>query len=337
MITYASTGQTEEVLASFVFPDRARLDFKMKTPTGIEIHRTLALYGDRILQRRSKVSSVEGANRPLARMTFEAKRALFAWPLGFEWRATKDNEREALVHELDCCKGEPIGRLVVVLDDEGRPLSIQGHRGSRALEKLGVEGWGERRGRPYPERIVVSAAGKKIMEEAVTEFRVNQRFLDKFFRLDETGAAAGRPLRVIEQPMLEMTYRREKLKKKSTWKKALESVPKIRERYVEKLASKGLELDPLPTFELDSTGAPVALLLRLKKAVDDPPRGWTTVGVRPGYFLLLSDLESVGAFQIGLLTRAVPRDRHPGAPMLRILPESSTARYALMVATDTGG
>lgn len=307
----------------------------MKTPSGIEIHRTLALYGDRVLQRQTKVSSVDGANRPLARMTFEAKRALFAWPLGFEWRETKDNEREAFVHELDCCKGEPIGRLVAVLDEEGRPLSIQGHRGSRALEKLEVEGWGEQRGRPYPERIVVSAAGKKIMEEAVTEFRVNQRFIDKFFRLDETRAAADRQLRVIEQPMVEMTYRREKLKRKSTWERALESFPKIRERYVKKLASKGLELDPLPTFELDSSGAPVALLLRLKKAVSAPPRGWTTVGIRPGYFLLLADLESVGASRIGLLTRAVPRGKRPGTPMLRILPEGSTARYALMIALDT--
>ena len=310
----------------FVFPDRARLDFHMKTEAGVDVHRTIALFGDKLQQRSRRVSLVTGSNRPLARLSFELNRAVLTWPLGFDWEETGERERRAAVHELACCKNlPPIGRLVAKLDPTGRLASIQAYRGQRALETRTVLEWGETRGRAHPTLVEVTAGGKPIMEERLNEYRVNSRFLDTFFELDDPPGGARPvltgPMRVLERPLIAVSVRRETLEAGSSWDQARAQAARIRATF----EKEGLELDLQPTFELSAAGAPVAFLAQLKKASEDPPEGWRTLPERPGYLLLVSGPEAVGQGQIRALRRALPKGAEPGPVRVKVLAEGRGA------------
>ncbi len=334
-ITYASTGQVEAVSGCFVFPDRARLDFEMKAKTGLEIRSTLALFGETIQRRAKYVTTIEGKNRPLARMSFETKRALLFWPRGFEWLESdaSPTEREALVRPYACCQElDPVGRLVAQLDEEGRPRSIQAFHGKRSLETLTVLEWGEQRGRPYPVRIEVSSSGKLIMEERLTEFRVNGRYIDDFFQLEESPKPGTKmvriaePMRVVERPLLAMTFRRQELKGSLSWEAAIEAASKVRAR----LEAEGLELDSQPTFELSPNGQPIAYVAQLSERRDEAPEGWENIGERTGYLLFVKQHERTGAAQIAALHKALPEGSRSGLARIKIL---SKGRGAVLMLT----
>jgi len=308
------------VSGCFVFPDRARLDFHMRTGAGVDVRRTIALFGNELQQRRGRVSPVTGANRHLARLSFELNRAILTWPLGFDWEETGERELQAAVHELACCKSlPPIGKLVATLDEKGRLTSIQAHRGQRALETRTILEWGETRGRAHPTLVEVTTGGKPIMQERLSEYRVNSRFLDTFFQLDDSPRGERTvltgPMRVLERPLTAVSVRRLPLEAGSSWDQARAQAARMRAA----LEEEGLKLDPQPTFELSPTGAPVAFLAQLEKASDDPPEGWSTLPERPGYLLAVPTPEAVGTGQIQALRRALPEGAEPGPVRVKVL------------------
>jgi len=312
-------GQAQNRLtADYVFPDRARWHFESYEAKERSEHLFLYRRGALVWQfAQGRSQALEGAERDAVLLQMELRRAVMLWPDGFSWGETAGGLREAQVTPDSRCGGTAIGRLVATMQ-EGRPARITAHDVSGlALETLELTSSEERNGRPWPAGLaLLGGDGKRQFQETIESVETRVRFLELYFiPPDRRPGTAGAPgTGVVATNVVPMTYRVRSLASGTSWSQATRQA----RQWIAEERAPGIEVDPVPTFEVTAEGQPARCLVRLAVAADPPPEGFVTVPEGIGFLLSLPGLEALDRSLLDSLIARVPEGHSPGTPYLRV-------------------
>jgi hypothetical protein len=313
-------NEANRLTAAYVFPDRARWHFENYSARVRTEHQYYYRLGERLRAFDGTPSrDLEGAERDGLLLQMELRRAVLFWPDGFSWSDTGPTERSAPVHLDSCCSEGEIGSLVATLE-AGRPSRIEGRSLEGAvLETLEIGSWQEDAGRSWPRTLILKGA-QASFTETIESIDPQVHFLEVSFLPPDRRPlpAVGTGPRVLARDIVAMTYQPVPLTEGVGWTEALASARAHVTRERETLTKLGLELDPVPMFEVDSLGQPRQVFLRLTAAHWPAPAGFLTVSERPGLFLLLGSTEALGPGAVEHLIAGVPEGALPGVPYARI-------------------
>ena len=124
------------------------------------------------------------------------------------------------------------------------------------------------------------------------------------------------------------TWRRTALAPGADWRVARARAWELARAATAELATKGLALEPSTTFERSGSGRPVAVLLQLEEALDDPPEGWRTLPARPGAQVMLRSVRQVRYETLQALRRAAGGGT--AAPLM-VVPEAGSPDRSVAV------
>jgi hypothetical protein len=308
--------------AIYVFPDRTRWHFENYAAQGRSEHQFVYRLGELVTEFGSGQPSreLEEAGRDVVVLQMELRRAAMLWPDGFTWAALDGSTHTAAVYLDSCCDARPLGNLVATLAD-GRPRKIEARDlEGRVMETLEVQSWQEHAARTWPRTMTVHGASGRFTETIETlDTRIH--YLDLAFRPpDRRGSptAGWKPGEALPLDLIAMTYAPRDLASGTSWQAAREQARAWIAAASAELAAQGLEVDPVPTFEVGHDGLPRRCLVRLSAPAFPPPAGHETRHERLGVFIPLQAPTEVNASTLERLRRAVPVDAEPGTPYVRL-------------------
>ena len=316
-------SRQHRLTAVYVFPDRVRWHFESYGARRSE-HQYFYRSGERVSALDSGGPSrvLDGQEHDGVVLQMELRRAALFWPDGFEWKEAPDGgglTRTAPVWADSCCREGSLGELVATLE-EGRPRRIEARdaRG-RSLEALEIRAWQERGGRAWPHTLALEAESANAIE-TVEAIDTRVHFLDMSFLPPDL-----RPLvplepgpKVMARDLVSMTYSVRELPADIEWEAALTRARQWIASTAGELKPRGLDVDPVPTFELSPEGRPRACYVRLVVAVAPAPHGFETHVERAGLFVAVPDLPSVDASLVERAIRATPAGAKAGIPYVRV-------------------
>ena len=333
-VTFADPKARPHTLdATFLFPGRARWTIAPAGGRAGERHVVYrcgqAFFDLPAQSNAARLVSDSGAGDPQWRAslaTVEARRALFLWPDGFEWKGD-GARREATLES-----GE---RLVAELGPDGRPtsLAIDGERPQR--EQYRAIRWRERAGRFWPDSFELALDGQLLWTETVATLESAVRVLDQFFlpaELRPAAADAG-PRRATSVDVPLSYVLRVPLPKDTGWPEVEAKWRAAFEPYA-RPAEGSWRLEGGSCIELGPKGEPTAILLRFKPGTGPAPEdvatvrehGALAVGIPPAPGTPI-DLAS----ELANLARSAPPNAKPGAAFARFSGAPSPAGTGLQL------
>ncbi len=189
----------------------------------------------------------------------------------------------------------------------------------------------------FPRILVLENNGQVTGRETIKSHQTRVFYHDHYFLPSSRrgSSSTGQFKRTRSLDLQSVTLRRVGLKAGMDWKAAQEQRAALLEEVQAELAGGPHQLDPRGCFEVDWSGAPRAILLRLKTSTDLPLAGWTTLAERPGVGMPLSQLAHLDIGRLAILRRDLPRDAKPGVPYA-LLDESGRFKVQLFVSYSVG-
>jgi hypothetical protein len=325
--------------AVYVFPDRVRWHFESYGARQRSEHQYFYRSGERVSELSSGRASrvLEGQEHDAVLLQMELRRAALFWPEGFEWKeeAGGTGARSAQVWADSCCREGTLGTLVATLAD-GRPRRLEARDANgRTLEALEIRAWQELGGRTWPRTLALEAENANALE-TVEAIDTRVHFLDLSFLPPDL-----RPLvpleagpRVMSRDLVAMTYSVHELPGDLDWDAALSRSRDWIAKAGDELRARGLAVDPVPTFEVDSEARPSACYVRLLAAVAPAPEGFETHAERAGLLLAVPEVSALDASVIARLRRATPEGATPGRPYVRVHPRPNPIEIVLPIEPE---
>lgn len=317
-LTYdAAPARPHALRISYAFPDRARLYMANGPVEGASDRRLRYRHGEVVWAlepRQAQSVEYKAEDRAALLLSFEARRALYVWPHGFEWSkpldagGRPDETRRSVVVQR-------IGELRVELDAKGRPtrLDAQGSNGL-AGESLRAIAWELRDGRWIPASHEIWLGEQRVWTERVTAWDRQARLLDGFFLPADRRPAPPPGVQHLDLPAHRL--RRVALKPGAT----LAEVPALFEGEVaaraEELANLGTNIEPKVTVELDDQLRPTHLLLRLAGLPRTAAPDWVAIPERAGWAIVSRQLPNQPQ-DLERLRSAAGKGQPLGRPYLR--------------------
>jgi hypothetical protein len=321
-IVFASyPDRPHELELSFAFPERAR---SLLRPEGARLAQRALNYrfGDQlwsIAPGKKESQQLTGVHAAEAVMEFELRRALFLWPLGFDWTAAGKNRLRAEV--------DGFGHLEAVLDGDPPHLPIQMEAfdaEDQERESFRAVSWIEEDERARPAGFDMYLRGGFVWEEEVIEVDTETRYLDAWFLpADKRMQPGGDAVRTnISFQLAPLVFKRRDLAPNTTLPEAIAEAER-------QMALSEQALSPSPHVELTPAGVPAAIWLVLHETAARPDspswqdlEGGPAIGrFLPNPTLVPQDLREVRAASDGA----------PRALFLRVQPAHMTPRRAELV------
>lgn len=340
-ITFADPKARAHTLdATFVFPSRARWTI---APAGGRAGERHVVYrcGPAFFElpaqaNAARLVSDSGAGDAQWRSSLasvEARRALFLWPDGFEWRG------EGARREATLDGGE---KLVAELGPDGRPTSLSVVAERTQLEQYRAIRWRERAGRFWPDTFELALDGTLLWSESVATLETAVRVLDQFFLPAElrpaTADAGPRRATPVDVPLSHVL--RVPLPKDTAWTE-VEALWRAAFEPFAKPAEGGWRLEGGSCVELGPKAEPAAILLRFKPGTGPAPKdvatlaehGALAVGIPPSP---ATPIDLAG--ELANLVRSAPANARPGAAFARFsgAPSLSGAGLQLYLPLEAG-
>ena len=325
-ITFLSyPDRPHQLEVSFAFPDRAR---SLLRPDGARLAQRAINYrfGDQLwsIQPGQKEShELSGVHATEAVLEFELRRALFLWPLGFEWTSAGENLLRTEVVGF--------GHLEAVLGRESPHLPIQMdvfNAEDQERESFRTVSWIEEAGRARPSAFDVYLRGGLVWEEEVLEVDVKSRYLDAWFipadQRENTGGQAVKSC--VPFQLGPLVFQRQALPPSTSLTEAITEAER-------QMALSDKTLSSSPHVELTSEGKPKAIWLVLEDGTGSPAApDWNALEGGPAISRFLPeptlsplDLKEMRAASAG----------EPRALFLRVQPHHTTPRRAELVWVST--
>lgn len=307
--------------AAYTFPDRARWHFESYGARVRSEHQYFYRLGETVQAFDGRPSrELPAVERDALVRQMELRRAAFLWPDGFAWEAGADEVRTAPIYLDSCCREGRVGSLRAALVG-GRPgrIELRDLQGT-LLEALEILSWQEHAGRLWPRTLAMSGS-QGSFTETVESIEAQVHLLEVSFvppDRRELPRAEGPGPAVLARDVVAMTYAAHALPAGTSWEAAQRIADERREAARGELSRSGLQVDPVPTFELAPDGQPRAVLLRLAAPCTPPPEGYVTRPERPGLFLLLGSPSELSAPLLERLLDMVPEGARPDGPYVRI-------------------
>lgn len=340
-ITFADPQARAHTLdATFVFPERARWTIAPAGGRAGERHVVYrcgpAFFELPALAQAARLVSDSGASDAQWRASLasvEARRALFLWPDGFEWRG-EGPRCEALLEG-----GE---KLVAELGADGRPTSLSVVAERTQLEQYRAIRWREHAGRFWPDTFELALDGTLLWTESVATLETAVRVLDQFFlpaELRPAAADAGsRRATPVDVPLSHVL--RVPLPKDTAWTE-VEALWRAAFEPFARPTDGGWRLEGGSCIELGPKAEPAAVLLRFKPGTGPAPKdvatlrehGALAVGIPPSPATPI-DLAS----ELANLVRSAPPNAKPAAAFVRFsgAPSLSGAGLQLYLPLEAG-
>lgn len=333
----AAPEKTHELVATFAFPGRARLQLTLQDNATMQ-RKLRYVYGELAfaLEPGSKASvELQAADRDEALAEVELRRAAFLWPDGFEWKA-KDALREASAGKLGTLRA----RLEDAQRSPGAPaapaaIELVDEHGAARIALRAIR-WLEKDGRTWPASFEIWRGDKRVATEMVDARDTTRSYLDSFFlpadRRDASTEHDAMIGVVRSQELPSFCARRVVLEAGSTWTTARAQIEKLRVEWSATLARSSLALEPNWTVELDAEARPVALLVRTTAVPATPPEGFETTAVRQARVVFVRGLEEATAERLAALRRAAPPQAQAQAAYVRFRPQDGQVLLVLPLA-----
>ena len=317
-LTYdAAPSRPHALRISYAFPDRARLYMANGPVEGASDRRLRYRHGEVVWAlepRQAQSVEYKAEDRAALLLSFEARRALYLWPHGFEWVVPVDGADRPLdlLREAQLPR---LGKLRVELDAQGRPAR---------LDALGLDGaageswraivWESRSGRLIPAGHEIWLGDQRVWTERVTTWDRQARLLDGFFLPADRRPAPPPGVQHLDLPAHRL--KRVALPKDA----ALDAVPALFEQEVasraEEMSKLGTTIEPKVTVELDDQLRPTHLLLRLAGLPQTPAPEWVSIPERSGW-AIVSRTRPGGQEDMERLRSAAQKGQPLGRPYLR--------------------
>ncbi len=297
----------------YIFPDRARWSLSASS-NGSHQREISTRLGERAwrVEGGSPASrALGGPDRDVMLLQMELRRAAFFWPDGFPWTDDPDGSRSAPVTRSTSESSAQVGKLVAFLDRRGSLQKMQAFRSDGQLqEALVVNEWKEDKGRRWPQKMCLEQNGLVVWRESLIRIDTQLHYADLYFLPPDVRGGGKVHIvgnrTIVSTDLRGFTYRTRPLDPGSTWDDSTRLALKWIAEENALLRPQGIQLDPIPTFELSADGKPLRCLLRLQDQPKHPLEGWTTVHDRPGLAILLPRPEDLDRSVLNLLERAVP-------------------------------
>ena len=337
-------GEPHRLEVVYLFPDRAR--WSLRALNGQPADRTLFYrFGNQawaVDPGKATSRELERPDRLSMLLQVELRRAVMFFPLGFDWTADDESKtRSVTIRETANAKSPAIGRLVAEVDSERRARRITAVRPSgEEFESLEVLEWQTIGKRDWPRKLRLSQGEETIWDETVESVVTRVSSVDRFFQPVDRRAGSrttlveGKVVQVVD--LSPITYRAHPIDSDADWESCLESARTWIDDARDSIDIDGTGIDPVPSFELDANGRPTRCLVRLSKALSDPPPGWTTRTDLPGVALVVDELRDLGVETIALLRRAAPPGERAGTAYCRVLSAGGPLGVQVYLPLQTG-
>lgn len=325
----AAPDPPHRLRATYVFPDRVRWWLGVGDESSLERQMRFR-HGESLYSIEPSTGVSRGippAERDAVLGPIEMRRALLAWPEGFEWKTGGEKA-------LQCDLGS-LGLLRVdAAKTDTRPtrLSWLATDGTIIDEFRGIE-WHEQAGRKWPAKLELWHAGRLVWTETVESVDTATRYIDSYFLPPDRreGAQPGVPKQVggvqtIDVP--EVCTRRFPLPPGSNWEFARTEFARVRDEQAKLLSGTGLELDASATVEVDETVSPQCFFLRLKRVPSPRPSAlpaeWKINAPRPVLAMPVTSFTGLEPKVLVEIRKSLPKDVGPGIPYVRFDPAKSS-------------
>lgn len=310
--------------ATHVFPDRARWliepwpadDADPAAPPDRRARSLRFLFGEALWSVEpggAGSRAFEGEELRLARLQLELRRVATTWPADLEWTGEGTLRTAVLAG---------VGRLEARLGDDGRPESLaSSDPDGTARERLVAIRWREPEAdgaRTWPSGWELHVGERLVWRETLVEVAPAARVSELFFvPPDRQGAGArvslpsAAPTR-LELPAVARWSRPLSPAERAGWEPAVAAARAELQRLSAQLGGR---LSPRPVFELDLSGRPVALELRLEGTPEPLPEGWSRRPRGPAWRSVGVGTEGLEA-ALDLLRQAVGEGEQPGTAHL---------------------
>ena len=323
-------NQPHEWIAIYAYPDRAR--WSLRPTTGAPTSPMVVLrFGAHAwtLPAGSSKSSVDDLNGPRTTLIqMELRRALNIWPAGFDWEPEDERTSRAEVRRLENELDHPaLGYLMARTDEAGQLQGIEAFRADgTSVEELRIQAWAEFEERLWPAQILLLKNGQEVWKETLSFASRRAYHNDVLFtppdrrRSEDAEIAERRKMRHIDLP--QVTLQLKKLKSGTPWARAERLYAKelaAARKQLDRQRLQGIQLEQVPTFQLDPDGRPTHHILRLEQPLLPAPKGWQTLETRPGLGLVIQGFEALDPALLKGLERALPAQAKAGVPYCRVL------------------
>jgi len=342
IVVYASAPDVPHRLnATYAFPDRARWWLGIGAENSPE--RVMRLrFGDALFAvEKSGAASREllAEERAEAVVQLEMRRALFMWPLGFEWKRDGD-----VAHASIARIGKLSARFVDKIAATPIALEFTAENGT-AGDAFRAITWREDKGKAWPVALELWHDAARVWSETVRAVDAHTRFIDSFFLPpDKRDGSASKPLAVGAvrgTDLPECRMQRIALKEGATLAQAFEEWQRTFAARSPEITARGLALEEKVTLEIDRDAAPRALLLRLaptRVAVpEDIAKSFVVVPERPALTTFVMGLTSVSKEPLDALAAAVPSDATTGTAYVRFDPKKPTEHVLVVLPLVPAG
>jgi hypothetical protein len=317
--------------AFYVFPGRVRWSVLPEGAPASQ-RRLEYRYGESYwsVARGTAESQALDAAEPMGFWTvlhMELRRAVMLWPDGLAWEGDGSQRRALSAEKVQ----EPFSeerlplRLTARLDEAGRPTEMLTHlvlpdgRAEDTRVRLRDITWRQQGDRWWPASFVLVCYLEDWWSETVESVDVGVSAADSFFippdRRDTSGLAVSTAPVLVKLPPV--VQRRVPLAEGTSWEEALAAAGRARATEVDRLRGSGGRLEEGLVLELDGTGSPRAVLLRLERRPEPLPDGWEEQPAREG----VSARRGTGPVSGAALRRLavlVPAGGQGQAPYLRL-------------------
>ncbi|MFT5461663.1 MAG: hypothetical protein ACI8QS_000533, partial [Planctomycetota bacterium] len=275
LVLDAFPNAPQELLFLHIYPDRTRFVLQSVGQGVPKVIRVLRA-GDQVWSSgpdNNEVRALTGFEHDRNLLTLEMRRALYLWPHGIEWSHSEDGSSAEAPLTRATNVPVRVGGLMATLDKDGQPVrmtvfDVEGVE----IESLLVETRSED---GFPQVLVIENAGKVTGRETISSHQTKVFYHDHYFLPSSrrAGTSTGHFKRTRSLDLQAVTLRRVELKAGTDWKAAMEQRGALVEEVQAELADGPHQLDPRGCFEIDWSGAPRAILLRLGTATKLPPAG----------------------------------------------------------------
>ena len=314
----APPDSPHRLTSTYGFPERARWYLE---PAGATTGQRSVRYRSgpqvwELFPGASEAARYQDEQELHAFLQLELRRAALMWPRGIKWTEENEPDRDVktFTHQLKIG-----GTLRATLAGAERlPSSFSSEIDGTPLEAYRAVKWGDG---PLGERPIswtLWHRDAEIWVETIERLHIDIRYVDGHFlpphlrelpgdSMDSAALLAEVPARVRKKQPLSAR----------SWAEAIpEAVGLISD--LTEFSLPGV-LDKDPVFELNESGLPTALFLRivLNETVTLPD-GWEEAPGESALSLMLSDGEMPNAAAITRLQQACPSDAKAGTPRLRV-------------------
>jgi hypothetical protein len=315
----ALPNSPHRLTSTYGFPERARWYIEpAKASTGQRSVRYRS--GPQVWELfpgESEAARYQEGQELQAFLQLELRRAALLWPRGVNWET----------NSADGVKGTGItathapktgGSLRATAQEVGAlPSSIASEIDGVLFEEFRDIKWIEGPLGQRPMRWTLYHQGAEVWTEKIERFHTNIRYVDGHFLpphlRDLPGEESSGAILLAEVPA---RVRRRVPLSEMSWEAAIEEAQRLISASI-KLRLPGV-MDQDPVFELDDSGLPSALIMRLILTDPSIPEGWEEAPGESALSLLLPEGKLPNAGMLARLQSACPVDAETGRPRLRV-------------------